>query len=95
MPLSSSRLVQEQTTRVGWLPVLFCDAASAAHIFAGIKGTFSFETASGSFGKGMLPKSQERQTLIATLPRKTELFPLNSRQRYDSTLAIELGKAHP
>lgn len=95
MHLSSSRLVQEQTTKVGWLPVFSCDAASATHIFVGINGTFSWETASGSFGAGMLPKSQERQTLMTTIPRKAELFLLDSRQRYESTLAIELGKAHP
>jgi hypothetical protein len=46
------------------------------------------------FGKGMLPKSQKRQTLMAMLPRKTELLMLNLRQKYDSTLAIGPGKAH-
>jgi hypothetical protein len=58
-----------------------------------IKGTSSYGTSDDFFGKGMLPKLQKRQTLMATLSRKTELFMLNSWQRYDSMLAIVLGKA--
>jgi hypothetical protein len=59
----------------------------------GTTGTFLCEAASGFLGKGMLPKSQKWHTLMATLPRKTEPVMLNSRQRYDSTLAIVPGKA--
>ena len=42
----------------------------------------------------MVPKSQQRQTLLTMCPCKAEQFTLNSRQSYDSMLAIVLGKAH-
>jgi len=45
-------------------------------------------------GMGLVPKPQERQTLMATLPRKAEPFKLNSRQRYHSTMAKVPSKTH-
>jgi len=41
----------------------------------------------------MVPKSQQRQTLLTMCPCKAEQFTLKSRQSYDSMLAIVLGKA--
>jgi hypothetical protein len=51
------------------------------------------ETGSCFLGKGMVPKSQKRQTFLTTHFCKAEQFTLNWRQRYDSMSAIVPDKA--
>jgi len=47
-----------------------------------------------SHGKALLPKSDKRQTIVATPPFKTELFKLNSRQTIVTISSYLPAKAH-
>jgi hypothetical protein len=65
----------------------------SGHLPTGTTGDLVGEKFNTSLGNGMVPKSQRQQTFLTTCPWKAEQFTLNLRQRYDSMLAIVLGKA--
>jgi hypothetical protein len=47
-----------------------------------------------SHGKALLPKSDKRQTIVATHLYKTELFELNSRQTFRAMAAMHTDESH-
>ncbi len=51
------------------------------------------ETVNSFFGKGMVPKSQKWQTVMAMPLREAEPFTLKLRQSFDGNEAKSIGKA--